>query len=479
MGVIDRAHYALSLDQIQTITKILEPDILESATLVNHEVFEKLKINVITDLENVHSYMVYNRHTGTTRRYVPGKSLNNDIGALSERELKVELAWNRITDNIQNYREKEPFSVLGTNESFTAPNSEWAIRQIAIIYQGDLLNCLFHGNSALGEDNALGLYDGFFTKINQDINAGLISTANGNLIEIDPIDGTDPVADYDAFISFYRALSPKLKAKEEIDILCSESARSFILRGYMLKYQGLQNVNVTDPGFRFFEAPKCVLMSDPALGDGDQLIATVPYNLEYGVDLKDPKNTHVEVGRAQEDFNVIIYQIQSAQGTRIKQISADCFATTTGKNTALESLGGEYQKANLTAGSNDTELGSVAISPEQDAYAKDDKVTLTATPESGAEFVKWSDGATINPRTIVFSGFPEAYQAIFKLAAQSDDQGGGSAEPTYTYTPVADTTGKNPQSEGWYERSGEEGSYTYTLTTDTTPDAQKTYYTRS
>lgn len=37
----------------------------------------------------------------------------------------------------------------------------------------------------------------------------------------------------------------------------------------------------------------------------------------------------------------------------------------------------------------------------------------------------------------------------------------------------------NPKSEGWYERSGTEGSYVYTLSTDTIGDSSKTYYTKS
>lgn len=59
-----------------------------------------------------------------------------------------------------------------------------------------------------------------------------------------------------------------------------------------------------------------------------------------------------------------------------------------------------------------------------------------------------------------------------------------------TYTPVSDpvadsyaeateTTNKNPKSEGWYERTGEVGSYVYTLTNDTEVDAQKTYYIKT
>lgn len=51
--------------------------------------------------------------------------------------------------------------------------------------------------------------------------------------------------------------------------------------------------------------------------------------------------------------------------------------------------------------------------------------------------------------------------------------------PTYTYTEVTPVGTENPSEEGWYERSGTEGAYTYTLTTDTTVDSEKTYYTRS
>lgn len=47
---------------------------------------------------------------------------------------------------------------------------------------------------------------------------------------------------------------------------------------------------------------------------------------------------------------------------------------------------------------------------------------------------------------------------------------------TVTYTAVSSTTGKNPADEGWYERSGSEGSYVYTLTKDVAPAAGKTYY---
>lgn len=44
------------------------------------------------------------------------------------------------------------------------------------------------------------------------------------------------------------------------------------------------------------------------------------------------------------------------------------------------------------------------------------------------------------------------------------------------YSAVTPETGDNPKEKGWYERSGSAGSYTYTLSTDTTVDNEKTYY---
>lgn len=65
------------------------------------------------------------------------------------------------------------------------------------------------------------------------------------------------------------------------------------------------------------------------------------------------------------------------------------------------------------------------------------------------------------PASIVTKG--EVYED--RLAVTSD-----------TYEAVTPVGTENPSEEGWYERSGTEGSYVYTLSTDTTVDNDKTYY---
>jgi hypothetical protein len=44
------------------------------------------------------------------------------------------------------------------------------------------------------------------------------------------------------------------------------------------------------------------------------------------------------------------------------------------------------------------------------------------------------------------------------------------------YNAVTPETGDNPSEKGWYTRSGSEGAYVYTLTTDTTVQSGTTYY---
>ena len=414
---VDNKNNALSLEQVQTITREVEADILESASLVNDTVFEDLKINVIRNLENVNSLMVYDRKVGTSRRYQAGKSLNSKIGFMHERELKVVLGWNRYTENIQNFREKAPFSILGSNEdySFSTTQTAFLLRNMATVYAQDVASNLFFGKESLDENDAYGMYDGYFTQIAKDINAGRISVANGNYQELDPIDGSDPVADYDTYVKFYQGLDPRMKMLPEIMIYCSETTRTHIVQGYLQKYQGLQSVDAMNAGFKFLDTPKARLVSHPVLGNGDCLIASAPYNLDFGSDMTGfVFNTFIDVNKDQNDSNVLIFQIQSAQGTRIRQISSDKFCVSSGTNTPYAVLGGEYTKNTLTVGVNDTTMGSVSLSPEQEEYNEGEKVTMNATASEGYKFVKWSDNATINPRTIVFGGFPEAYEAIFE-----------------------------------------------------------------
>ena len=427
---VDNKNNALSVDQILTISREVEPDILESASLINDTVFESLQINVIRDLENINSLMVFDRKVGTTRRYQAGVELKSKVGFMHERELKVSLSWNRYTENIQNFREKAPFSILGSNETYAFSNTQTAfmLAQMAKSYSQDVLSNLFFGKVSNGLDSAFGLYDGYFAHIERDINAGRISLANGNYQELDPINGVDPVADYETAVKFYQGLDLKMKMNPEILIYCSEITFNRIAEGYLQKYQNMQTVDVKKPGFTFMHMERARFVAHPALGSGDCLIASLPYNLDFGSDMTGAvTGPTIRIQNDPNDFNVVIFQLQTAQGTRIRRISSDVFCVSNGKNSPFASMGGEYVQDTITVNSNDKSMGSVEISPKQVSYEEGEKVTMKATPVKGFEFVKWSDGATVNPRTYVAQGFPETFEAIFK-ASEGEVEGGVEVE---------------------------------------------------
>lgn len=404
----------LSLEEVQHLTDVLAPDIITSPVLLNADIFAELGIKVLTGVEYRNSIMVFNRKGGTARAYKAGNRINSSLGYMEERKLEVHLSWNRYPDNIQNYREKEPFSVLGTNGTYEAPNSEFAIREIGKAYSEDVMSNLFFGNRALGDENALGLYDGFNTLINVEMNAGKIAATNYNYKEIDPIEeqtAGDEAENFRIFQDFYNAWHPRLKAAPLVLVLCSPETKMLIVDGYLQKYTGMQSPDAATDSFRFLGMPNVKLVANPIVGKGARMIATVPGNLEFGCDTLNDWNK-VFVQRNYDDANEIVYQVQSAQGCRIRQITGDKLCVSSGTNTPLDALNGDYQNDSISLKFDSEVFTSVIKSPDKTNYAAGETVTLTATPKAGKVFKKWSDNVTINPRTIVTEGSPITLEAI-------------------------------------------------------------------
>lgn len=404
----------LSLEEVQHLTDVLAPDIITSPILLNADIFAELGIKVLTGVEYRNSIMVFNRKGGTARAYKAGNRINSSLGYMEERKLEVHLSWNRYPDNIQNYREKEPFSVLGTNGTYEAPNSEFAIREIGKAYSEDVMSNLFFGNRALGDDNALGLYDGFNTLINVEMNAGKIAAANYNYKEIDPIveqTAGDEAENFRIFQDFYSAWHPRLKAAPLVLVLCSPETKMLIVDGYLQKYTGMQSPDAATDSFRFLGMLNVKLVANPIVGKGGRMIATVPNNLEFGCDTLNDWNK-VFVQRNYDDANEIVYQVQSAQGCRIRQITGDKLCVSSGTNTPLDALNGDYQNDSITLKFDSAVFTSVTKTPDKTNYAAGETVTITATPKEGKVFKKWSDNVTINPRTIVTEGMPITLEAI-------------------------------------------------------------------
>lgn len=409
-------YYTLSLQDVVHIKDKLAPDIIASSVLDNMSVFNKLYIHVIEDVEFAQSQIIFRRKGGEARRYQRGETLTATLGYMEESKLVITTIWTRHMQNLQNFREKEPFKIAGSNETYNAPVSEFLMREIGKQHAGDVLSNLFFGKEAYGVKSPLGLYDGYWTKIDQAINTGRISKKEGNLVDMSPINDSPETQDgeaYDSFVDWVNNWHPSLRNADKVVVYMSPETKRKIVESYMRKFTGFQKESNGSDSFRLFGMDNIELVSHAIIGKGDRMFATVPQNLEFAMDEESNWNS-VEMDRDQNDFNNLIFQIQSNAGVRILDLNPGKFCVNNGTIKQIEQLNGDYQHNTLTVTSNNEEWGKVTVSPEKTDYEEGETVTLTPAAEEGYHFVKWSDNVTIETRSLIYSGVPTVLQAVFE-----------------------------------------------------------------
>lgn len=401
----------IGIGTLQTLANNLHKDLQMSGAYYRDDVLTRLGISVISGIQFEDTKNILHRKGGTSRKKVVGNTLNNAIGYIEERKLVTTLSWNKYLDNKDNYRE---LAVVESNGQFSYPLSEKAIRAIGTTYGEDLFDCLFHGDSSL-EDSPLNLFDGIITNIKKDIMTGRISAANKNYVAIDAIVGSTGKTDITAWITFQAFVdswSPSLRNQKLVKVWCTPKTKSSIITAYCNYFEGMQTPDMAKESYRFLNMENVELVAEAALGEGDMLIATVPGNVEYGVDdLNDKSYVEVAMGTA-NDLTDIIFQIQSNQGTRVVNVNPSYFCMSDGTLTPVR-YSGDYKENSFSVASNNATLGTVAKTPDATNYATGTSITLTATATELGTFSKWSDGSTVNPRTVVTKGQPEGLMAIF------------------------------------------------------------------
>ena len=413
-------------DNLQHIADQFEPQIIMGPAYFAPEELDRLGISVISGVQFKNTKVVLARKGGTTRRKVVGKEVSSKIGYLQERPLVAKLTMNRYVDNRDNYVET-PYQVEGSAE-FSYPLSEAAFEAIMKSYGEDLYANLFFGdidNENVKGKEYLSLYDGFHTCIRHDIYSGLISEANGNLVKSETIDkptSNDDFAAWTTFYKWYTGWSAALK-RQQVLVYVSTEVGMAISTAYTNKYHGNPTVVTTEDNgnFKLKELPKVTFVPSDDWGKGDRMLATIPGNLEYGVNSLDSRTKIVVQEGSDRDTEDIVFQVQSIQGCRVLNILPSVFCLNNG-NIADLTVTGDYRKDTVTVTSNDTTLGTVQVNsttPDNTKeYTEGTTLTLKATATGTGTFVKWSNGQTTEQITVVTTGYPEAYIAIFKKNAE-------------------------------------------------------------
>lgn len=420
---------ALNLSQVQTVTEQLHTDLVARASMLNDQMADKLRLTVTTDVENIDKLFIFNDKGLLARQYKQGAVKKVQLGIITENPAKVILAVTHPQDNVQKYREKEPFHVNpdGTNN---AEKTQFLLGKIAERHAQDVRANFFFGNEAnakLEETTAnqvklgLSLYDGIYTKIAKGITSGKISKTIGNLVETGDLmaSSVTPQQAYEKFKAMYQAINDDLRAAEEVIAYASSALADKIVEGYMLVHPQLAPSTLNE-GWKFSQMPNLTLVTHSAMGKGSQIIFALPGVLEYICDIRPEGQANITVERNSDDHNLFDYQIQTAQASRIRDYSPKSICVNEQVNTPNNVPAGDYIADVFTVSTSDEKEGSAKItSGEKDLYAEGDIITVTATPKTQYKFAGWSDGATANPYNYTFEGGVMNLVAQFEEAAAS------------------------------------------------------------
>lgn len=426
--------YAINLSQVQTVTEQLHTDLVSRASMLNDKMLEDLKLTVTTDVENLDKLFLFNDKGLQARQYKQGAVKKVQLGKIIENPAKVVLAVTHPQDNVQKYREKEPFHV-NPDGTTNAEQTQFLLNKVSERHSQDVRANFFFGNEAnakLDETAAnqvklgLSLYDGIYTKIAKAITNGTISEAIGNMVKTgDLLAGSvTPEAAYEKFKAMYQSLNDDLRAADEVIAYVSSTLADKIVEGYMVKHPQLAPATQQE-GWKFSQMKNLTLVTHSAMGKGSEIIFAPPGILEYICDIRPEGQANITVERNSDDHNLFDYQIQTAQATRVRDYSPRVLCVNEQVNTPNNVPAGDYIADVFTVDTTDEQEGTAKItSGEKDLYAEGDIITVTATPKSSYKFAGWSDGATANPYNYEFGG------GVVKLMAMFDKVGAASASST-------------------------------------------------
>ncbi len=419
----------IGTEALQHVAEQVSKEILMGPGYTDAAEMDRLGIDIVSGIQFKRTFHILLRKGGTTRRKDVHTKVNSEAGFLKERTLTVKLAWDHFVDNIDKYCE----TVFGTDAQGQYPLSTEAATAVLTNYADNLTACLWNGDidldkgdeSTPASEQALALYDGFHTCVKHDIEDGLISEANGNLIPCEAISepaSTDDTTPYDNFIAWHRKWDARLR-KANTRVYMSETTAYNIAAGYANKFHGNFKVEYEDGGNFVLPGLSRVTICPVAdFGEGDRMYATIDKNFAYGVDSESNQTyVGVKVG-TDDDMRDIQFQIQSIQGAGIKNPFKYAFCMSDGTLASTDYVAGDFDNTNLvvTLASSDEGIIDGTVKVNGTAYTEpvettiNQVLTVEATDGTNFKFVNWSNGKTDKKIQLTATGLNMGLTAFFK-----------------------------------------------------------------
>lgn len=419
----------IGISALKEVANQVFKSVVQGPAFANPEEMTRLGIKTVSGIQYKRTLNVFIRKGGTTRRKDMNPTMDGTIGFLKERVLTAKLSWFKGRDNIDRYCE----TVIGVNSQAAYPLSTVAVEAVLRTFADDRYNNLWWGDidndveGASDEQKAMGLYDGFLTCIKHDIEDGIISETNRNLIHCEAISAPANATDSSAYKNFrdaYMSLDPRLRRQKVYAYMTPETAIN-IADGYALQSYGTHKLNVVDGGnYVIPELPKLTLAPVEGMGVGDRIIFSVEGNLIYAVDT-DGEQTGVDVALGSDnDLRDIVFQCQAISGAMVVSTLAHSFAITDGSLQSTDFLSGDYTNSNLvvTIAHSDADTGKIDAKVKVNGAeyktpvetAPNQIVTVVAEDSATYKFVSWNTGSTEKTLQLTATGMNMGLTAFFK-----------------------------------------------------------------
>lgn len=419
----------IGISALKEVANQVFKSVVQGPAFANPEEMTRLGIKTVSGIQYKRTLNVFIRKGGTTRRKDMNPTMDGTIGFLKERVLTAKLSWFKGRDNIDRYCE----TVIGVNSQAAYPLSTVAVEAVLRTFADDRYNNLWWGDidndveGASDEQKAMGLYDGFLTCIKHDIEDGIISETNRNLIHCEAISAPANATDSSAYKNFrdaYMSLDPRLRRQKVYAYMTPETAIN-IADGYALQSYGTHKLNVVDGGnYVIPELPKLTLAPVEGMGVGDRIIFSVEGNLIYAVDT-DGEQTGVDVALGSDnDLRDIVFQCQAISGAMVVSTLAHSFAITDGSLQSTDFLSGDYTNSNLvvTIAHSDADTGKIDAKVKVNGAeyktpvetTPNQIVTVVAEDSATYKFVSWNTGSTEKTLQLTATGMNMGLTAFFK-----------------------------------------------------------------
>lgn len=414
---------AINVMDLRQIVARIDEDIKYSPLTMGYERLNKLGINTLTDVEYKDIFFKGLIKGGNTFAYNPDKEQKEgSLGSLVQRELTTEIAKAFIPDLLTAYRDKVPLGGGMSVDLAELTYTNERIDQVKKAFIGDIVRNVFLGVRNEDIQDGYHIYDGICTELKKYIQKGEVALVLRNMESMPEItDSMSPETVYN--IMFQWRMKWNENFQENLDIenggtgilwYLSKNIYDRFVEGYKAQYKHQNLEDVHKPGYVFIGWDGITFKPNTLMGKGSQMFVTIPDNLDFGLDTQNT-DAGVKVTEDYKDPNKIFFHIQSAIGTRIRYIEPSCFICNNHTNVIISGLGCDYEKATLFLSANDDAKGEVTADVDVKDVKAGTVINVTATAKEGFVFKAWSDGATINPRTINAPGRPLSLQAIFEV----------------------------------------------------------------